>query len=61
MKNIFMKLLSLNVILTILIFFLVNKVDTLVIYAIIGYIFVSTPIYIVLTYLKLKNELNNED
>ena len=61
MKNIFMKLLSLNVILTILIFFLVNKVDTLVIYGIIGYIFVSTPIYIVLTYLKLKNELNNED
>ena len=61
MKNIFMKLLSLNVILTILIFFLVNKVDTLVIYAIIGYIFISTPIYIVLTYLKLKNELNNED
>lgn len=61
MKNIFMKLLSLNVILTILIFFLVNKVDTLVIYAVIGYVFISTPIYIVLTYLKLKNELNNED
>ena len=56
-----MKLLSLNVILTILIFFLVNKVDTLVIYAVIGYVFISTPIYIVLTYLKLKNELNNED
>ena len=61
MKNIFMKLLSLNVILTILIFFLVNKVDTLVIYAVIGYVFISTPIYIVLTYLKLKNELNNGD
>lgn len=61
MKNIFMKLLSLNVILTILIFFLVNKVDTLVIYAVIGYVFISTPIYIVLTYLKLKNELNNKD
>ena len=61
MKNIFMKLLSLNVILTILIFFLVNKVDTLVIYAVIGYVFISTPIYIVLTYLKLKNELKNED
>ena len=43
MKNIFMKLLSLNVILTILIFFLVNKVDTLVIYAVIGYVFISTP------------------
>lgn len=61
MKNIFMKLLSLNVILTILIFFLVNKVDALVIYAVIGYVFISTPIYIVLTYLKLKNELKNED
>ena len=35
----------------------VNKVDELVIYLVIGYIFVSTPIYILLTYLKLKNEL----